>query len=639
METEGLSNLDIGLLLEAFPAPVLMADETGVVCAANKDAHLLFGYEAGKMVGVPSEALVVEDLRRSVTDLRSRFASGDRSIPSGNWLLRRYLRGDGSEFMARVNFIPVFSNDAFFIVSTFQDPAGGDTNLVQLQNLIEAGPDAIVGVDEEGIIRFVNRQTETMFGYNRVELLGQPLEILIPERFRDIHFIHRSHYFREPRTRAMGAGMQLAGLKRDGTEFDVDISLAAFPSEGGVVATAAIRDISDQVSARKRAALEARAEQVQRLEALGQLAGGVAHDFNNLLAIILNYADFIKSEAEDPDAVRSDVAEIIAAAQRAADLTRQLLMFGRRDVLHATAIDLNQLINEAMTLLRSAVGDSVEVVVKTGADVRNVLADQTHVEQVLLNLAINSRDAMADGGKVIIETKTHVVSEGDDLTAQLDTGEYVCLSVSDTGSGMSKETMSRAFEPFFTTKSKEKGTGLGLATVYGVVSRAGGTVTLYSEAGSGTTIRVYLPVDTVNEELAAPRPQIHASAPVVTGQTVMVVEDEVRVKEMITRILEDAGYVVVVTESPGHALKLLKSDLPVNLLISDVSMPEMSGPELTGKARELRSSLGVLLLSGHPHELLKDAGVPQPAAFLEKPFTAEQLLECVAVAVAGSASV
>jgi PAS domain S-box-containing protein len=626
---ELLRSPGIAALLDALGQPVLIVDDAGLVCVANRKAHGLFGYAPGELLGVASESLVAEDLRRSVTDLRTRISSKDGTIPAGTWMQRRYVRQDGSEFAAEMNFTALTLENTSFIVSSFHDLAESSAVVVEMQNFIEAAPDAMVGVDERGIIRFVNRQTELMFGYSRMELIGQSLELLVPQRFRQTHAEHRDGYFREPRTRPMGAGMELFGLKRDGTEFSVDISLSAFSTTDGVVATASIRDISDEVSARKRAALEARAEQVQRLEALGQLAGGVAHDFNNMLAIILNYAGFIESETDDPVAVRNDAKEIIEAAQRAAGLTRQLLMFGRRDVVHATVLDLNAFIEECTTLLHSAVGESVDVIVKTVPGVGLVRADRTHVEQVLLNLAINARDAMTDGGQLVIETKPHTVGH-DDEYSQLEAGDYVCLSISDTGCGMTKETMSHAFEPFYTTKPKDKGTGLGLATVYGVVSRAGGTVAAYSEPDVGTTFRVYFPV---SEESPAPPPSEPASPPAAVDKTVMVVEDDAQVKEMTIRILEKNGYRVVTTESSRHALEMLQGGMEVDLLLTDVFMPEISGAELAAEALDMQPSLRVILVSGHPYDLLEKAGIKEPLDLMQKPFGSAELLQKVAAAL------
>jgi len=628
-----LRNLGTVTVLEALPEAVLIVDDAGLVCAANRKAHSLFEYAPGELLGIASESLVAEDLRRSVTDLRMRISAKDDTIPAGTWMQRRYVHQDGTEFAAQVNFTPITLGGASFIVSSFHDLSESAAVLVEMQNLIEAGPDATVGVDQRGVIRFVNRQTELMFGYSRLELIGQSLEMLIPDRFRPTHVGHRDGYFREPRTRQMGAGMELFGLKRDGTEFSVDIALSSFATTEGIVATASIRDISDEVSARKRAALEARAEQVQRLEALGQLAGGVAHDFNNLLAIILNYASFIESETEDPAAMRSDAKEIIEAAQRAAGLTHQLLMFGRRDVVHTTMLDLNAFIEECKTLLHSAVGESVKVIVKTAPDIGPVRADKTHVEQVLLNLAINARDAITGGGRLVIETKPHAVGHDDD-DSQLEVGEYVCLSISDTGSGMSKETMSHAFEPFFTTKSKDKGTGLGLATVYGVVSRAGGMVTVYSEPDVGTTFRVYLPVNEASIA-APPRP---ANPPSGADKTVMVVEDDIAVKEMTGRILEKNGYRVVITESSRHALEMLQGGMEVDLLLTDVFMPEMSGSELAAEALGMRPSLRIILVSGHPYDVLEEAGIERPVVMMEKPFGSAELLQKVAAVLTNGAN-
>jgi nitrogen-specific signal transduction histidine kinase/ActR/RegA family two-component response regulator len=395
--------------------------------------------------------------------------------------------------------------------------------------------------------------------------------------------------------------------------------------------TAAIRDISDQVSARKRAALEARVQQVQRLESLGQLAGGVAHDFNNLLAVILNYAGFVAEEANDPQAVAKDIEEIRDAAQRAAALVHQLLIFGRREVVRAEVLDINEVIRDTEKLLGSAVGEHIELRVRTDPTIAKVKADPSQIEQVLLNLAVNSRDAMRKGGTLVIETSEKVIVDDDALTS-LQPGTYVCVSVSDTGVGMSEEARLHAFEPFFTTKPKGEGTGLGLATVYGIATAAGGDVTLYSEPGMGTTVRVYFPVTNAQMEPAAAQA---GSVSPAQGQTILIVEDEPQVRELTRRILERHGYDVLVATSSSDAVAMLESSRSIDLLLTDVVMPEMSGPELAEQASRLSPGIRVLYMSGYPQDVWERGGLDESLPLLEKPFTAEELLASLAAMFAG----
>jgi PAS domain S-box-containing protein len=331
------------------------------------------------------------------------------------------------------------------------------------------------------------------FGYTREELLGQPVELLIPERFHAAHAHHRDGYFGDPRTRRMGTGLELFGRRKDGSEFPVEISLSGVDTEDGLIAAAAIRDVSERVNT---AAEEGQLNQLRRLESVGQLAGGIAHDFNNIIGVILNYTDFVAEELGEGSPILDDVAEIKRAAERAAALTRQLLIFSRREGVRPEVLDLNLVVAELDGLLRQALGERVELETRFAPELASVNADPGQIEHVLVSLALNARDAMPMGGRLLIETEN---VELDDLFGELPVGAYVRLTVSDTGSGITPEVAARAFEPFFSTKAKSEGTGLGLATVQGIVVEAGGSIGLDSDPGVGTTVTMHLPAgsDTV----------------------------------------------------------------------------------------------------------------------------------------------
>ena len=378
-----------------------------------------------------------------------------------------------------------------------------------LLGLMEAAPDAVVSVDAGGRIVLVNAQTERLFGYRRDELVGQPVEILVPDAIKAMHPAHRAGYVADPQPRQMGAGIELAGRRRDGSTFPAEISLSAIDTGEGILVSAAIRDVTERLELQaererlkaqtERDRLERQLHQSQRLESLGQLAGGVAHDFNNLLAVISNYAAFAAEEVakapqEEWQSVREDIQEIQRAAERAAGLTRQLLAFARRDVIQPRALSLNDVIEDVEQLLIRTLGEHVELSTDLAAGLGRVLADPGQIEQVLVNLAVNARDAMPAGGKLIVATAgTGIDADHAASRVGLGPGRYVSLKVSDTGTGMPPEVIERAFEPFFTTKAKGEGTGLGLATVYGIVTQVGGYVQIYSEPGLGTTFTILLP--------------------------------------------------------------------------------------------------------------------------------------------------
>ena len=372
--------------------------------------------------------------------------------------------------------------------------------------LLEAAPDAVVCVDRNGRIELVNAQAERLFGYSRDELASQLVEILVPDAIKAAHPARRAGYVADPQPRPMGAGIELAGRRRDGSTFPAEISLSAIGTGDGILVMAAIRDISERLelqaererlraeherlkSQAERDRLERQLHQSQRLESLGQLAGGVAHDFNNLLAVISNYAAFVGDEiaSREPQdswqAVRDDVRQIERAAERAAALTHQLLAFARREVIQPRPLNLNDVVTSVEQLLVRTLGEHVELDTDLGDGLCLVLADPGQIEQVLVNLSVNARDAMPTGGRL-----TNAASR-----VGLPPGRYACLKVSDTGTGMPKDVADRAFEPFFTTKAKGEGSGLGLATIYGIITQAHGYVQIYSEPGIGTTITILLP--------------------------------------------------------------------------------------------------------------------------------------------------
>lgn len=375
----------------------------------------------------------------------------------------------------------------------------------------------------------------------------------------------------------------------------------------------------------RRDSLEQQLRQAQKLEAIGRLAGGIAHDFNNLLSIVLGYSEDLLSDLPDGSSMRPDLLEIQLAANRAAQLTRQLLMFSRQQVVEPKVLDLNEVLEDMQRMLARVLGEQLELVVLPGTGLGRIRADRGNIEQVIMNLAVNARDAMSGSGRLTIETSNATVDE--DFVRQhfgAKPGHYVFLGVTDTGTGMDAETRQQIFEPFFSTKERGKGTGLGLSTVLGIVQQAGGGVWVYSEPGHGTAFKIYLP--RVEAELDA-TPSPDSAADLRGTETLLLVEDEQAVREVARRILERHGYTVLAAQSPADALSLGKSHAgPIDLLLTDVVMPQMTGTGLAERLLALRPAIKVLYMSGYTDGSIGAQGVLEDGtAFVQKPFTSELL--------------
>ena len=527
-------------------------------------------------------------------------------------------------------------------------------NLASQAALLDLVPDAFVGVDAGGAIVFANSQAEALFGYSREHLIGRPLEMLMPERLAAAHRGHRARFFSHPHTRPMKSGLELTGRRLDGSEFPAEISLGTIELDGHVLATAAIRDISERIAVvREKERLEAEAERerlanqlhhVRRLESLGELAGGIAHDFNNLLAVIINYAELVADnldaagESEETRrTTRADIEQICLAAQRAAHLTHQLLAFARREVVQPEVIDVNAVVADIEQLLTRTLGEHIALRSELAADLRSILIDPGQLEQMLVNLAVNARDAMPNGGTLTIDTaNVDVDADYANHRPELSPGPYVRLRVSDDGTGMEHDVVERAFDPFFTTKAAGQGTGLGLATVYGIVQQAGGQARIYSEPGIGTTFTALLPA---TDRSPARAPVEIDRERLRGGSTILLVEDEQALRKVVERILTSSGYKVVSAANGAEALALA-GELPetIDLLLTNVIMPVMHGPRLAEQIKRVRPSIRVMFMSGFAQPILDSGGHLEPGVILiEKPFAGPDLLEKVRQVLAADA--
>jgi len=415
---------------------------------------------------------------------------------------------------------------------------------------------------------------------------------------------------------------EAVGKRTDGTTFPQELSLAAMP--GGML-VAVVRDITE------RRRLEEQFRQAQKMEAVGQLAGGVAHDFNNLLTAISGYASLVRDALPPSHPSRDDIGQVLAAAERASNLTRQLLAFSRRQIIAPSIVSLNDIILNLGKMLRRLISENIEMEIIPAPDLGAVRVDPGQIEQVLTNLVVNAGDAMPNGGKLTIETaNVRLDAEYARQHVGVAPGDYCLLAVSDTGCGMTDEVKARIFEPFFTTKEPGRGTGLGLATCYGIVKQSGGHIWVYSEPGKGTTFKIYLP-RVAAQPTAVPKRE--EELPLVRGQqTVLLVEDEPTVRSFAARILREMGYSVLEAANGSEALNLAtqKADAPIHLLLTDVVMPQMGGEKLARRLKAIHPEMKVLYISGYTvNAVVHQSEIDEGVAFLQKPFTTAGLAEKV----------
>ena len=896
--------------LENAPVAVLAVARDGRIVLANAHTAPVFGYAPEELVGAPVEMLVPARFRAAHAGHRAAFAAHPRDRAYGSALELRGLRKDGSEFDADIALWSVATDQGDLATVAVREVSPRTVVQRRLAQLLEAAPDAFVGIDAAGVMVFVNGQTESVFGYERGALLGEPVEMLLPGAFRAAHREHRLAYFADPRVRTMGDGLELRGRRSDGSEFPAAVSLSSIETDQGPVAMAAVRDITVEVrreneaqrvtdrvlaaerdlresqdhlsellgnapvpialadrdgrfvavnhasatllgttvrgavgrtpadlfegetlamvEARHREVLDggravtyevtardgaryqttrypvvgpdgqitgvgsialditeraradaiakqlaaiiestddavigktpdgrvlswnpaaeriygysrqeavgrhisfllppgqddeipaimsrlaagerigqletvrrhkdgrvinvsltmssitdadgvmigastiarditerleaqaererlvalaereqasARLERSQRLESLGQLAGGVAHDFNNLLGIIIGYAGMVLNRvgkiqdeiADDQfDGLSSDLGQIAHAGERAAALTHQLLAFARQDTVTPAVIDVNDTITELLELLRRTLGPHIELTASLDPDVHRVLIDPGQLSQIMINLAVNSREAMATGGRLEIQTtRAHFDSDRTLSHGVLPAGSYVRIRVSDNGAGMEPEVVAHAVEPFFTTREVGEGTGLGLATVYGIATHAGGQIEIYSEPGHGTTVAVLLPATDAPTTESPPPPADIASP--ITIRTVLIVDDEPALGDVTAYIVAEAGYSVLVARNGPDAVSLAQpADQPIDLLLTDVVMPGLPGQELAAQLRASRPGLRVVFMSGFARPFLPGGGQSLHGRLLQKPFTDTELLSTMADAL------
>jgi PAS domain S-box-containing protein len=626
-EREARGSAALATTLRSIGDAVIATDAQGRIHFMNPIAEALTGWTNAGAEGRPlAEAFRIEDelMRQPVGDLTAKVLRDGVVVGLANHTV--LIARDGSRIPIDDSAAPIHDEQGNIagVVLVFRDVTLRRQSQRQLEEsesryrlLFEANPQPMWVFDSASLAFLaVNQAAMARYGYTREEFLSMTLRDIRPAEDVPALLEHTRVSTRIPHTDG-----PWRHRKKDGTVLVVEI--ATYPIQFGDAA--AILVMATDITERKR--LEEELRQSQKLEAVGQLAGGIAHDFNNLLTVIEGYAEMIRAD-QAPDAEHRDsVNEILVAAQRAASLTRQLLAFSRRQILQPIRLNLNANVTSTQRMLSRLLGENIRIHTTLAPDLWDVFADPGQVDQIVLNLAVNARDAMERGGTLTIQTANMERGAADGpLTPEQADGEYVRLSVSDTGQGMDEETRRHIFEPFFTTKEVGRGTGLGLSTVYGIVKQSGGYIEVSSEPGRGSSFSVYLPrVDDV-----MPSSVTGATASMAahrTGETILVVEDEETVRHLVASMLKSSGYRVIAPATPREALRICgEFSTALDLLLTDVVLPDTDGVEVAAKAVASRPNLRVLFMSGYTeHPVLRLPGFDRGAPFIQKPFTKAML--------------
>jgi PAS domain S-box-containing protein len=630
-------------VLESIDEAFVSISASGEITAWNGHAQTLYGWTASEALGKNLADLVVApSFRHTFKTELSNHLMGSASIVVGKRIEITALRRDGREVPVEMSVWARESGEGFSAfmhditarlaaqaeLTSARELAGqfdvalasGRVSASLLAAIVDSSVDAIIGKELDGTITSWNLAAERMYGYEASNVIGKNVSMLfaedrMDELRRSLALVKEGILVEQHDTQR---------ICKDGTVLDVSVTIAPIRDGSGNVtgASGVGHDITSRLRLeRERRALEDRLNQSERLESIGRLAGGIAHDFNNLLGVILNYATFVSEELDDQDAVRADIGQIQAAAERASALTQQLLAFARKEVMQTEVLDVNDVVTGVEQMLRRTVGEHVTMNVELEPDLWYVEADPGRLEQVIVNLVLNARDAMSDGGTLTITTNNHHF-EGSDESVLLP-GSHVLLRIRDTGTGMDSEVLEHVFEPFFTTKPLGDGTGLGLPMVFGIIRQVGGDIQLSSEVGVGTTCDVYLPATDLAPMSVANTDEIPAAH---GSEMILVVEDEDALREVARRILTRNGYAVMTSSNGPDAIAMVEAfEGRIDLLLSDVIMPIMVGSEVAARVQALRPGIPVLFMSGYAQPFLGST-LEEGQALLEKPFSEQQLL-------------
>jgi PAS domain S-box-containing protein len=607
---------------------VILIDAQGSVLMFNPACEKLFQYAADEVIGQNVKVLMPALYRDSHDGYLTNYhSSGERKIIGiGREVLGR--RKDGSTFPMHLSVGETKQDEGSSIfVGILHDLTERERvegilreSAAQLRAVVDTAVDGVILIDADGRILKFNPACEKLFRYQADEVIGANVKMLMPEPYRSGHDGYIRNFVTTGEKKIIGIGREVTGRRKDGSTFPMDLSVGEAKQDGSSIFVGVIHDLTD----RKRT--EAQLIQAQKMEAVGQLSGGIAHDFNNLLTVIVGNAEHLSEQLSARQDLKRLAEDICNAGERGAELTQRLLAFGRKQLLRPVETECNKLLDSIHKLLRRTLREDVEVTTQLDPELRVAFADPSQLESAILNLALNAQDAMSSGGRLIISTANASLDNREhNIHPDVRDGAYVVIAVTDNGEGMPKAVLDRAFEPFFTTKEVGKGSGLGLSMVYGFAKQSNGHVSIYSEPGLGTTVRIYLPALTTKaKEAAAPAQQEIVPS---GAETVLIVEDDPFVRSYAVMSLQTLGYHVIAAVDGREAMQKLQTGAHIDLLFTDIVMPGgVNGWELAGLARKTRPDLRVLLTSGYALETLAANGHLQDgSAILSKPYRKAEL--------------
>jgi PAS domain S-box-containing protein len=608
---------------------VILIDAFGVVLMFNPACEKLFQYQAREVIGQNVKMLMPGHYRNEHDGYIDNFhRTGERKIIGiGREVVGQ--RKDGSTFPMELSVGEARQDEGSIFVGIIHDLTERKRvervlreSAARLRALVDTAVDGVILIDAHGKVMMFNPACERLFKYTAEEIVGGNVKVLMPGSYRTEHDRYIRNFVDTGERKIIGIGREVVGQRKDGSTFPMDLSVGEARQDGESIFVGIIHDLTD----RKRT--EEQLVQAQKMEIVGQLSGGIAHDFNNLLTVIVGNAEFLGEQLKPREDLRRLADDIALAGERGAELTRRLLAFSRRQTLRPVEVDCNSLLDTMHKLLRRTMREDVEIKTDFDTHLRLAYADPAQLESAILNLSLNAQDAMAAGGRLSITTgNVSLDGQYHGMHPEVRPGEYVLIAITDNGEGMEKSVLDRVFEPFFTTKEVGKGSGLGLSMVYGFVKQSNGHVSIYSEPGLGTTVRMYLPSLSTRTPVTTDQSHDKQDDNPIGKEAVLVVEDDPFVRSYAIMSLQSLGYRVTAAVDGNDALQKLGTEIHVDILFTDIVMPGgVNGWELADRAQQARPDLRVLLTSGYALETLTTHGrLRQGSVILAKPYRKAEL--------------